>query len=90
MNNLSMTQFGRSRVSWAARAVLLSGALLAATPPARAQSTATATEGDFVAHDFRFEDGSTLPDLKLHYETLGTAHRDPAGNSTMLASVTFG
>ena len=33
-----------------------------------------------MAHDFRFEDGSTLPDLKLHYETLGTARRDPAGN----------
>src|ERR1700755_360584 len=30
-----------------------------------------AEEGDYVAKDFRFRSGETLPELKLHYRTLG-------------------
>src|SRR5207237_5526787 len=30
----------------------------------------TAVPGDFVIKDFKFEDGETLPELKLHYVTL--------------------
>ena len=30
------------------------------------------TEGDFVVHDFRFASGETMPELRLHYRTLGT------------------
>jgi homoserine O-acetyltransferase len=37
------------------------------------------TEGDFVLHDFRFASGETLPELKLHYTTLGAPSRDAAG-----------
>ena len=37
-------------------------------------------EGDFVAKAFRFQDGSTLPEVKLHYLTLGTPRRDAAGH----------
>jgi homoserine O-acetyltransferase/O-succinyltransferase len=29
------------------------------------------TEGDFVVRDFRFASGETLPELRLHYRTLG-------------------
>ncbi|MGI4755423.1 MAG: hypothetical protein ACRYGF_01080, partial [Janthinobacterium lividum] len=29
----------------------------------------------YVVKNFRFGDGGTLPELKLHYLTLGTAHR---------------
>lgn len=38
------------------------------------------TPGDYIAKDFRFGSGETLPALKLHYLTLGTAHRDAAGH----------
>lgn len=38
------------------------------------------TPGDYVARDFRFGTGETLPELKLHYLTLGTPHRDAAGH----------
>jgi homoserine O-acetyltransferase/O-succinyltransferase len=36
-------------------------------------------EGDFVVRDFRFQSGETLPELRLHYRTLGNPVRDDAG-----------
>jgi len=67
-----------------AELVLLSSAAAAQTmsmqpaaPPATAYKGAP---GDYVAPDFRFGTGETLPALKLHYLTLGTPHRDAAGH----------
>ena len=37
------------------------------------------SEGDFVLHDFRFSTGETLPELKIHYRTLGRPARDDKG-----------
>src|SRR5258706_9929522 len=37
------------------------------------------TEGDYIIKDFHFSDGETLPELKMHYTTLGTAKRNAAG-----------
>jgi homoserine O-acetyltransferase len=39
-------------------------------------------EGIFVARNFQFQNGETLPELKLAYTTLGTPQRDPSGNIT--------
>jgi len=36
-------------------------------------------EGDFVAHDFHFTSGETMPELRLHYRTLGKAVKDAKG-----------
>src|ERR1700719_4243992 len=36
-------------------------------------------EGDFVITDYVFRTGEALPELKLHYRTLGTARRNTAG-----------
>ena len=36
-------------------------------------------QGDYVVKDYRFASGQTLPELKLHYRTLGTPQRDAAG-----------
>jgi homoserine O-acetyltransferase len=36
-------------------------------------------EGDFVIHDFQFSTGETLPELKLHYTTLGRPAQDERG-----------
>jgi homoserine O-acetyltransferase len=44
-----------------------------------AQATAAPVEADYVARDFKFETGETLPALSLHYRTLGTPRRDAAG-----------
>jgi homoserine O-acetyltransferase/O-succinyltransferase len=37
------------------------------------------TEGDFVLRDFRFGSGETLPELRIHYRTLGAPRRDAKG-----------
>ncbi len=39
-------------------------------------------DGSFDIHNFRFATGETLPDLHLHYLTLGTLRRDTAGHAT--------
>ena len=46
--------------------------------PAGAQNLVP-TQGDFVVRDFRFDSGEVLPELRLHYRTLGTPRRDAAG-----------
>ena len=38
-------------------------------------------DGSFDIHDFRFGTGESLPDLHLHYLTLGTSHQDTAGHT---------
>lgn len=36
-------------------------------------------EGDYVLKDFRFASGETLPELRIHYRTLGTIQRNAGG-----------
>jgi homoserine O-acetyltransferase len=38
-------------------------------------------DGTFTIVDFRFGSGETLPQLRLHYLTLGTRHTDPSGHT---------
>ena len=52
----------------------LVGALRAADYPPPA-------EGDFIAHDFKFTSGETLPELRLHYRTLGKPEKDAQGQT---------
>jgi homoserine O-acetyltransferase len=40
------------------------------------------TESDFAIHDFKFASGETLPELRLHYRTLGKPQRDAQGKTT--------
>src|SRR5690348_4751779 len=56
---------------------LLIAALLtaAAASPSGAADWPNQREGDAVLEDFRFASGEALPDLKLHYRTLGTPRR---------------
>ena len=37
------------------------------------------TEGDFTIKGFHFNSGEVLPELRLHYVTIGTPHRDSVG-----------
>ncbi|HEY5263373.1 MAG TPA: alpha/beta fold hydrolase [Steroidobacteraceae bacterium] len=57
-------------------------ALCLAMVSARAEVPADAPrpiEGDYVARGFHFASGETLPELRLHYTTLGKPHRDAHG-----------
>lgn len=50
-------------------------------------------EGDVVVRDFRFQSGETLPELRLHYRTLGEPRRDKSGrvvNAVMILHGTGG
>jgi homoserine O-acetyltransferase/O-succinyltransferase len=42
----------------------------------------TPHEDDFVVHDFHFKSGETLPELRLHYMTLGQLAHDAEGRVT--------
>ncbi|TXN22404.1 alpha/beta fold hydrolase [Methylobacterium sp. WL9] len=57
------------------------GFLMLATATAQAAPAAfpNQTEADYVAKDFRFSSGVTLPEVKLHYTTLGTPHTNAQG-----------
>jgi homoserine O-acetyltransferase/O-succinyltransferase len=39
-----------------------------------------ASEGDYVAKDFHFKDGSSLPEVRLHYRVLGQPHHGADGH----------
>ena len=39
------------------------------------------TEGDFTVRDFKFRSGETLPELRIHYRTLGTPQKDAQGKT---------
>ena len=79
------------------RLILLLAALLAAVPAAAQQPAtdwaARLAEGEVTLRDFRFRSGESLPELRLHYATLGTPHRDARGridNAVMVLHGTGG
>ncbi len=80
------------------KSLLAALALLLGADPAAAQPPATdwasrLTEGEVTLRDFRFRSGETLPALRLHYATLGTPHRNAAGeidNAVMVLHGTGG
>jgi homoserine O-acetyltransferase len=59
------------------------GALHAADYPAP-------TEGDFVIRDFKLTSGETLPELKIHYRTIGKAMKDEKGTVRNAVLITHG
>ncbi|HEX6742280.1 MAG TPA: alpha/beta fold hydrolase [Sphingomicrobium sp.] len=83
--------------------MLLLAALAVQAPPAPpsgwgAPAPASAAlwptqEGDVVLKDFRFRSGEMLPELRMHYATLGRPHRNSAGqidNAVMVLHGTGG
>ena len=65
--------------------------VLAAIPCVAQQSIrATATEGDFVIHNFPFHSGESLLELRLHYTTLGKPVKDVAGHTTNAVLILHG
>ena len=71
-------------------ALLAALAAQTAAPPAKVWPT---RDGDVVLKDFRFRDGESLPQLRIHYTTLGQPHRNAAGqidNAVMVLHGTGG
>jgi homoserine O-acetyltransferase len=61
-------------------AAILALAVLLDVPIARAATWPAPTEGDYTIKDFHFVSGEALPELKLHYRTLGAIHKDKKGH----------
>jgi len=49
-----------------------------------------ATQGDYVIHGFTFDDGETIPELKLHYRSLGKLRTDANGHAVNAVYIMHG
>jgi homoserine O-acetyltransferase len=67
------------------RLLTIAASLLAAGP-AIAADLPTQRQGDWIAHDFRFHTGEVMPEVKLHYTTLG----DPKSEAVLVLHGTAG
>ena len=67
--------------------VLFRGWPAAAQHPPAAPAT---TEGEFVVKNFQFRSGESLPELRLHYATLGKPARDAQGRVTNAVLILHG
>ena len=48
------------------------------------------TEGDYTIRDFKFTSGETLPELRLHYRTIGKPEKDAKGKTTNAVLIMHG
>ena len=58
----------------------LAAALLTISVPAMAADYPAPKDGEWVAKDFKFHNGETMPELRLHYTTVG----DPSGQPVLV------
>lgn len=56
----------------------------------RAADYPAPAEGDYTIRDFKFTDGETLPELRIHYRTLGKAERNAQGKTTNAVLIMHG
>jgi homoserine O-acetyltransferase/O-succinyltransferase len=47
-------------------------------------------EGDFIIHDFHFQSGETMPEVRMHYTTLGKPAKDASGRTTNAVLILHG
>jgi len=67
------------------------GTLARAQQPAPSPGASFATqEGDYVVHGFHFRSGETLPEIRMHYTTLGKPERDADGRTTNAVLILHG
>ncbi len=95
--HLSLRTVGRLAAFVAASVAAVIAPVTAITPTLlHAQPSGWAragTRGDFIVRNFKFRSGEVLPELKLHYTTLGTPHKDDKGivrNAVMVLHGTGG
>jgi homoserine O-acetyltransferase/O-succinyltransferase len=62
-----------------AAAAVLSLSIFSGLTLSRAADYPAPQAGDYVLHDFHFASGETLPELRMHYRTLGAPVRDEKG-----------
>jgi len=79
------------RILWRSAFFLLVIAQLAAPAPAQQPSSYPPPEvHDYIARDFHFRSGESLPELRLHYLTLGKPAKDTTGRVTNAVLILHG
>lgn len=73
----------------AAARIVLATALLFCASVAQAQTPPT-REGDFALRNFHFRSGESLPELTLHYTTIGTPRQDARGRTANAVLILHG
>jgi homoserine O-acetyltransferase/O-succinyltransferase len=61
-----------------------------AQAPVAPSSWPAPREGEFTVRDFQFRSGATLPEIRLHYRTLGAPLKDEAGRTTNAVLILHG
>jgi homoserine O-acetyltransferase/O-succinyltransferase len=69
---------------------ILAAMLFLAVPSPGQQAPPATTEGDFVVHGFKFHSGESLPELRLHYTTMGKPAKDAQGQVTNAVLILHG
>jgi len=64
--------------------------LIIATSSASAADYPAPVEADYIIRDFKFTSGETLPELRLHYRTLGKPEKDAQGKTTNAVLIMHG
>jgi homoserine O-acetyltransferase len=87
----------KAKIACAYMARALGALALMTAAPALAQRPAQppapsfpAQEGDFGIRNFKFHDGESIPELNIHYRTLGQPKRDAAGKITNAVLILHG
>jgi len=63
-------------------ALVVGFALACASTTSAAQTTHATVEGTAILKDFKFKSGEVLPEVRMHYTTLGKPQRDASGRVT--------
>jgi homoserine O-acetyltransferase/O-succinyltransferase len=64
--------------------------ILVASSGLQAADYPAPTEGDYVVRDFKFASGETLPELRIHYRTIGKPVKDEKGLVRNVVLITHG
>ena len=65
-------------------------AVAVAIASARAADYPPPNEADFIIRDFKFASGETLPELRIHYRTIGKLEKDAQGRARNAVLITHG
>jgi homoserine O-acetyltransferase len=77
-------------ITLAASILLLVSAEARSQASEKAPTWPTPQEGDFIVHNFRFQSGEVMPEVRMHYTTLGKPIRDANGRTTNAVLILHG
>src|ERR1051325_4691231 len=67
------------RIVCSATLILFLASIVFSQPNQPQRNYPTPVEGDYVIKEFHFRSGETLPELNMHYRTIGTLRTNSAG-----------